>query len=103
MRTIARVREHASPLAVPGSVDSVGQNVYVAQVACHLSQLSYLVDVYTRCDSPLLPRVAHWETDIRVLHVPACPPEPVAKEAMLPHMDEFARFMISFSRSLQLR
>ena len=103
MRRIALVSEHASPLAVPGSVDSGGQNVYVAQVARHLAQLGYLVDVYTRCDSPSLPRVAHWETDIRVIHVPAGPPEPVPKEAMLPHMDEFARFMIGFARSQDLR
>lgn len=98
MRKIALVSEHASPLAVPGSVDSGGQNVYVAQVARHLARLGYLVDVHTRCDSRSLPQTIHWEPGIRVIHVPAGPPQPVAKEAMLPYMDEFARFMISHAR-----
>ena len=91
MRKIALVSEHASPLAVPGSVDSGGQNVYVAQVARHLAQLGHMVDVYTRRDDASLPRVVHWEAGIRVIHVPAGPPQPVPKEAMLPFMDEFAR------------
>jgi D-inositol-3-phosphate glycosyltransferase len=98
MRKIALVSEHASPLAVPGSVDSGGQNVYVAQVARHLAQLGHAVDVYTRCDHASLPRLVHWEPGIRVIHVPAGPPQPIAKESMLPYMDDFARFMIAFAR-----
>jgi glycosyltransferase involved in cell wall biosynthesis len=103
MKKIALVSEHASPLAAPGSVDSGGQNVYVAQLARHLAQLGYLVDVYTRCDSPSLRRVVHWEPDIRVIHVPAGPARPIPKEAMLPYMDEFGRFMIGFVQSQGLR
>ena len=103
MRRIALVSEHASPLALPGSVDSGGQNVYVAQVARHLAQRGYLVDVYTRCDSPALPQVVDWEPDVRVIHVPAGPPHAIPKEAMLPYMDAFARFMIGFARAHDLR
>jgi D-inositol-3-phosphate glycosyltransferase len=98
MRRIALVSEHASPLAAPGSVDSGGQNVYVAQVARHLAQQGHTVDVYTRCDDASLPVTVHWEPGIRVIHVPAGPAQPVPKEAMLPYMDEFGRYMISFAR-----
>ena len=50
-RRIALISEHASPLAVLGGVDSGGQNVYVGQLASHLAELGYDVDVFTRRDS----------------------------------------------------
>ncbi|MGN6548237.1 MAG: glycosyltransferase family 4 protein [Aureliella sp.] len=93
---IALISEHASPLAAPGSVDSGGQNVYVAQVARHLAELGVSVDVFTRRDDPDLPEVQQWLPGVRVIHVPAGPAAFVPKEKMLPHMDEFAFFMRRF-------
>jgi hypothetical protein len=98
MRKIALVSEHASPLAQIGSVDSGGQNVYVAQVAKQLARLGYLVDVFTRRDSESQAQVVNWLPGIRVIHVPAGPPHFIPKEAMLPHMEQFGRFVIRFAR-----
>ena len=71
MRKIALISEHASPLAAPGSIDSGGQNVYVAHVAKQLAQLDFLVDVFTRRDDPHQQQVVQWQPNIRVIHVPA--------------------------------
>ncbi len=90
--------EHASPLAVLGGVDAGGQNVYVGQLARHLVQIGYDVDVFTRCDSSALPEVAVWVDGVRIVNVPAGPPEPIPKERLLPHMDAFASYMIRFAR-----
>lgn len=90
---IAIISEHASPLAAPGSVDSGGQNVYVAQVAKHLAALGLKVDVFTRRDSQAQPIEQSWLPGVRVIHVPAGPARFVPKEQMLPYMDEFAAFM----------
>jgi glycosyltransferase involved in cell wall biosynthesis len=98
MRKIALVSEHASPLASLGSVDSGGQNVYVAHLAKQLAQAGYLVDVFTRHDGKGLPRVVEWGANLRVVHVPAGPARFVPKESLLPYMDEFARYMIAFAR-----
>ncbi|HEY8609256.1 MAG TPA: glycosyltransferase family 1 protein [Noviherbaspirillum sp.] len=98
MRKIALISEHASPLAKPGSIDSGGQNVYVAQLAMHLARLGYLVDVFTRRDSTLLDQVVDWVPGVRVVHVPAGPAHFIQKESMLPFMEQFARFMIRFAR-----
>lgn len=96
MRKIALISEHASPLAAPGSVDSGGQNVYVAHVAKQLAETGYLVDVFTRNDGSYEHQIVNWMPNIRVIHVPAGPAQYVAKEQLLPYMDAFAGFMIRF-------
>lgn len=103
MQRIALISEHASPLAAPGGVDSGGQNVYVAHVSSELSRLGYQVDVYTRRDQLQLPEVVEWKRDVRIIHVPAGPASYLRKEALLPHMPDFASFVCSFIHRQQLR
>lgn len=98
MRKIALISEHASPLALVGSTDSGGQNVYVAQLAKHLAQLGYLVDIFTRRDSEKQDQIVEWLPNVRVVHVPAGPARFISKETMLPHMGQFSRFVVRFAR-----
>lgn len=98
MRKIALISEHASPLALIGSTDSGGQNVYVAQLAKQLARLGYLVDVFTRRDSDRLEQIVDWLPGVRVIHVQAGPAHFIPKEAMLPYMEQFGRFVIRFAR-----
>lgn len=93
---IALVSDHASPLAALGGTDSGGQNVYVAHLARHLGRAGHRVDVFTRSDDPRLAPVCRIDRNVRVIHVPAGPQAPIAKERMLPHMYEFARRMVTF-------
>jgi glycosyltransferase involved in cell wall biosynthesis len=93
---IALISEHASPLSALGGVDSGGQNVYVAQVARHLTRLGYRVDVFTRRDDPHLETVVDLGSGLRVIHVDAGPVSYVAKEDMLPWMRDFAGWMKAF-------
>jgi D-inositol-3-phosphate glycosyltransferase len=86
---IAMVSEHASPLAVLGEADAGGQNVHVAALADHLCRRGHEVTVYTRRDDPDLPDRVATEPGYTVEHVPAGPPEPIAKDLLLPHMPEF--------------
>jgi glycosyltransferase involved in cell wall biosynthesis len=93
MQRIAIVSEHASPLAQLGSVDSGGQNIYVANVARRLAALGYWVDVFTRLDSPSLPSEISWDERVRIVHVPAGPACYVPKEQLMPLMADFSRYM----------
>lgn len=102
MRKIALISEHASPLAPVGSIDSGGQNVYVAQLARQLVRAGYLVDVFTRCDAESQQQIVEWQPGVRVIHVPAGPPHFIPKEAMLPFMEQFGRFVIRFARRQKL-
>jgi D-inositol-3-phosphate glycosyltransferase len=98
---IAMVSEHASPLAPPGSIDSGGQNVYVASLARELARSGYLVDIFTRRDAMGQRQLVQWCDNVRVVHVPAGPPHYVPKEQMLPYMAPFARFVTRFARRQQ--
>lgn len=94
MKRIALISEHASPFGILGGVDSGGQNVYVGQLAKHLAQRGYEVDIFTRCDRDLLPEVAEWIEGVRLIHVPAGPPVEVRKEDLLPYMAEFTDYVL---------
>lgn len=98
MRRIALISEHASPLASIGSVDSGGQNVYVAHLARQLGKSGYAVDVFTRRDKALLPDVAAFAPNVRVVHVPAGPAVQIPKEGLLQYMPAFGDYMVDFMR-----
>ncbi len=87
---IAMVSEHASPLAVLGGVDAGGQNVHVAALAIGLARRGNDVVVHTRRDDLRPPRRLPLTDGVLVDHVPAGPPAEVPKDALLPHMDDFA-------------
>jgi len=95
-RRIALISEHASPLSTLGGVDSGGQNVYVGQLAKHLASSGYEVDVFTRRDHDLLPKVSEWMAGVRIIHVPAGPPCFVRKEELLPYMEQFTAWMLRY-------
>jgi D-inositol-3-phosphate glycosyltransferase len=88
---IAMVSEHASPLAHLGGVDAGGQNVFVAQLAAALARRGHEVTVHTRRDDPELPDQVRMCRGVEVEHVAAGPAEPVPKDELLPHMNDFAR------------
>jgi D-inositol-3-phosphate glycosyltransferase len=95
---IAVISEHASPLATLGGVDAGGQNVYVAELAKSLSLAGYDLDIFTRWEDPALPHVVKWMPGIRIIHLAAGPKEVIAKESLLPFMDEFRESMLTYIR-----
>ena len=90
---IAMVSEHASPLATLGGADAGGQNVHVAALALALADRGHQVEVYTRRDDDALPERVPLGPGVDVLQVPAGPPEPVAKDELLPYMATFGRWL----------
>lgn len=98
-KAIALISEHASPLATLGGVDSGGQNVYVAEVARHLSERGYEVDIFTRWDNKELPHIVAWIPNVRVIHIEAGPIETLEKEYLFDHMPAFTQNMLRFIRT----
>ena len=95
---IAFLSEHASPVALLGSEDAGGQNVYVDEVSRNLARLGHRVDVFTRRDSPDAPEVVDWAPGVRVVNLTAGPAEFLLKDNLWPLMpdfrDAFLRFML---------
>lgn len=99
---VALVSEHASPLAVLGGADAGGQNVHVAALAAALARRGHAVEVLTRRDDPALPPVVSVDVPagpdgrggrVDVVHVPAGPARPVAKDDLAPHMPRFGAWL----------
>ncbi|KQQ96600.1 glycosyltransferase [Massilia sp. Leaf139] len=101
---VALISEHASPLPAQGGAAAAanvgGQDVYVANLARELALAGARVDIFTRRDAPGQNKIVHLGEGIRLIHVPAGPAQPLPKEALLPHMDAFVRFVIRFARRL---
>jgi len=87
------VSEHASPLAVPGGVDTGGQNVHVAALATAVARLGHEVSVYTRRDDPGLPERMPFGPGVTIEHVPAGPPEPIPRDDLLPWIPGFGQWL----------
>ncbi|HYN89190.1 MAG TPA: glycosyltransferase [Ardenticatenaceae bacterium] len=94
---IAFLSEHASPVALLGSEDAGGQNVYVDEVSRNLARLGYRVDVFTRRDDADAPEVIEWAPGVRIVNVTAGPARFLLKDKLWPLMphfrDEILRFM----------
>ncbi|NES15479.1 MULTISPECIES: glycosyltransferase [Micromonospora] len=90
---IAMISEHASPLAVLGGEDAGGQNTHVAELSAALSAAGHEVRVYTRLDAVDLPVTVRTPDGYDVVHVPAGPAEPVAKDDLLPYMPAFGEWL----------
>jgi D-inositol-3-phosphate glycosyltransferase len=89
VRRLAVLSVHTSPLAQPGSGDGGGMNVYVRALAAGLARAGVECDVLTRAAHPDQPPVVEVEPGLRVVHVPAGPPSPLAKHELYELVDVF--------------
>jgi D-inositol-3-phosphate glycosyltransferase len=98
MLRIAMLSYHTCPLATLGGKDTGGMNVYVRELTRQLGQLGIQVDVFTRSQDEHVPHVLH---DLgygnRVVHVPAGPEIPLAKEELASHIPEFVSRIKEFA------
>jgi D-inositol-3-phosphate glycosyltransferase len=63
--------------------------VYVRELARELGRMGLVVDVFTRSQDPTIRRVVPLGERARVVHLPAGPQAPIAREAIHAHLDEF--------------
>ena len=80
---IAMISYHTCPLAILGGKDTGGMNVYVRDLTRELGRMGIHVDVFTRSQDEHVPHVIH-ELGFgnRVVHVPAGPEIPIAKQRL---------------------
>jgi len=98
---IAMLSEHASPVALLGSEDAGGQNVYVDQVSRNVASLGFQVDVFTRRDDEELPDELDWAPGVRVVNLRAGPARFIKKDLMWVHMPRFRDRFLEHARQLR--
>jgi D-inositol-3-phosphate glycosyltransferase len=101
--SVAMLSVHTCPLAALGGKETGGMNVYVRQTARELGRMGLHVDVFTRSQNATIPRIVELGPGARVVHLPAGPEAPVPREALHPHLDQFAAGVEAFARAQGLR
>jgi D-inositol-3-phosphate glycosyltransferase len=98
MLNIAMLSYHTCPLATLGGKDTGGMNVYVRDLTRELGRQGIHVDVFTRSQDEHVPHVLH---DLgygnRVVHIPAGPEKPVAKNRLPNYLPEFVQGIKQFA------
>ncbi len=94
---VAVLSLHTSPRDQPGTGDSGGMNVYIAEVARRLGEQGIEVDVYTRCHGEGGPQVEDLAERARLIRVQAGPCAPVAKEDLPSLVPEFTRGVLQYA------
>lgn len=101
---IAMLSYHTCPLATLGGKDTGGMNVYVRDLTRRLGRMRVHVDVFTRSQDEHVPHVLH---DLgygnRVVHIPAGPEVPLAKEEMARHIPQYVAGILDFSQKKGLK
>jgi D-inositol-3-phosphate glycosyltransferase len=80
---------HTCPLAALGGKETGGMNVYVRELARELARMRVAADIFTRSQNAAIPRVSAIGEGVRVVHLPAGPEAPMARERVHDHLDEF--------------
>ncbi|MFN2147312.1 MAG: glycosyltransferase, partial [Anaerolineales bacterium] len=97
---IAMISFHTCPLATLGGKDTGGMNVYVRDLTRELGRRGVGVDVFTRSQDEHVPHVLH---DLgygnRIVHIPAGPEVPMAKEELVGKLPEFVSGVEAFAES----
>ena len=86
---VAMLSVHTCPLAALGGKETGGMNVYVREVARELGRMGVEVDIFTRSQNAAISRVVALRDGVRVVHLPAGPEAPMARERVHAHLDEF--------------
>ena len=80
LKRIAILSVHTSPLHQPGTGDSGGMNVYIAETAKEIARRGVEVEIFTRASTPHEPDVVSFADGVVVRHIPAGPFEGLRKE-----------------------
>lgn len=96
MKRIAMISVHECPLASSEGKEKGGINVYVYELSKALSQNGFAVDIFTRAQDTINPRIVSVNENCRVIHLPAGPQKAYPKKEIINHLDEFAKNMHAF-------
>ena len=98
MKRIAMISVHECPLASSEGKEKGGINVYVFEFSKALSKIGYSIDIFTRAQDTVNPRIVHINEKTRVIHLPAGPLTKYPKKEVIQHLSEFANNMHEFIR-----
>ena len=97
LRRVAMISMHTSPLATLGGKDAGGMNVYVRDLAIHISKAGVPIDIFTRKTDPERPAIQEIAPGARIINLDVGPAAPMDKNQLYELVPEFARACVLFS------
>lgn len=94
---------HECPLASSEGKEKGGINVYVYELSKALSKIGYSIDIFTRTQDTVNPRIVSINATCRVIHLPAGPLTKYPKKEVVKHLSEFTDNMHEFMKKEQLQ
>jgi D-inositol-3-phosphate glycosyltransferase len=102
MKRLAMISVHECPLASSEGKERGGINVYVFELAKALSRIGWQIDIYTRLQDDVNPKVVEVTNSMRVIHIPCGPHTPLSKKLILSHIEEFSQGVSNFMQKENL-
>lgn len=87
-KRLAVISYHACPLSDEGS-EIGGMNVYVLELSKALANIGYIIDIFTRSQSPKSPKIVQVMDNLRVIHLEAGTQKYLPPKSLLNHTSEF--------------
>ncbi len=95
IRRVAFLSIHTSPLAIPGSGNAGGMNVYVRELATEMQRRGVAVDVFTRRSDLDVADVVETDAGYRVVHIDVGPAELLPVARLVDVVGEFAEGVVA--------
>jgi len=95
-KRLAVISYHTCPISDEADAEIGGMNIYVLELSKALARKGYQLDIFTRSQSEESPRVVQVNENLRVIHVPAGPQEPLSKKEIEQYIPEFLKHFYEF-------
>ncbi|HSX09026.1 MAG TPA: glycosyltransferase [Candidatus Saccharimonadales bacterium] len=95
-KRFAVISYHTCPLSDETDAEIGGMNIYVLELSKALARKGYYLDIFTRSQSEISPRVVQVNEHLRVIHMPAGPQEPLSKKSIELYIPEFLTHFYKF-------
>jgi D-inositol-3-phosphate glycosyltransferase len=93
---IAMFSVHTCPLAYEEGMEIGGMNVYTLELGKSLAKKGNRVDIFTRSQDTVSPKVVNAVPNLRVVHLKAGPEKPIPKDQIINYLPEFTQSFFKF-------
>lgn len=94
-KRIAVISYHTCPISDEGA-EVGGLNIYVLELSKELVRKGYVIDIFTRSQSPKSPKIVQIEKNLRVIHIKAGVEKYFVPKKLLSDIPEFCENMKEF-------
>jgi D-inositol-3-phosphate glycosyltransferase len=98
-KRFAVISYHTCPISDETDAEIGGMNIYVLELSKALAKKGYMLDLFTRSQSDTSQGIVQVNDNVRVIHVPAGPQEPLSKKDIEQYIPEFLDRFYEFVRN----